>query len=105
MTSDSNFWPRVTSLHRYGIATEVGHGVNGSLPDVVPFMRYGGRPADVSWSAAMITLLHVGWKEYGDLRTYRSMGDANLSGESMALNFDMSAFFSWFLLFVISRPR
>ena len=33
------------------------------------------------------------------------MGDANLSGESMALNFDMSAFFSWFLLFVISRPR
>ena len=23
----------------------------------------------------MITLLHVGWKQYGDLRTYRSMGD------------------------------
>jgi len=33
------------------------------------------------------------------------LGDANLSGESMALNFDMSAFFSWFLLCVLSRPR
>jgi len=26
---------------------------SGSLPDVVPFFRYGGRPADPSWSAAL----------------------------------------------------
>ena len=23
-----------------------------SIPDVVPYVRYGGRPADPSWSAA-----------------------------------------------------
>ena len=31
----------------------------GSLPDTVPFARYGGRPADPSWSAAFPQTLWV----------------------------------------------
>lgn len=30
---------------------------NGSLPDTVPFQRYGKRPADLSWSSAFVAVL------------------------------------------------
>ena len=43
---------------------------DGSLPDVVPFYRYGERPGDPSWTAAFPTLL---WNRYsfdGDLTPY-----------------------------------
>ena len=36
--------------------------VNGTIPDVVPFVRYGNRPADPSWSAAFPQILWVHWK-------------------------------------------
>lgn len=42
-------------------------GADGSLPDVVPHQRYGGRPADLSWSSAFVGSLHAMWKA-GDLR-------------------------------------
>ncbi len=32
--------------------------INGTIPDVVPFYRYGGRPGDPSWSAAFPIILH-----------------------------------------------
>lgn len=38
---------------------------DGSLPDVTPFMRYGNRPADVSWSAAFPQILWVMYTHYG----------------------------------------
>ena len=41
---------------------------DGSLPDVVPFMRYGGRPGDVSWSAALPQNVYVRYKVNGDLQ-------------------------------------
>ena len=47
-----------------GIAAEVGQ--DGSLTDTVPFVRYGSRPGDVSWTAAFINLNHVLWKIMGD---------------------------------------
>ena len=39
---------------------------DGSLPDTVPWVRYGGRPGDVSWSAALVNTLHALWKISGD---------------------------------------
>lgn len=32
--------------------------INGTIPDVVPLYRYGGRPGDLSWSAAFPIILH-----------------------------------------------
>tara|TARA_B110000090_G_scaffold209124_1_gene264726 strand:+ start:379 stop:936 length:558 start_codon:yes stop_codon:yes gene_type:complete len=32
---------------------------DGSLTDTVPFVRYGGRPGDVSWTGAFVNLMHV----------------------------------------------
>lgn len=46
-------------------------GDDGSLPDVVPFQRYGGRPADLSWSAAFLSTLTSLWQEAGDLESAR----------------------------------
>ena len=40
---------------------------DGSLTDVVPYVRFGGRPADVSWSAALIQQIYVLFKEENDL--------------------------------------
>jgi len=40
---------------------------DGSFPDVVPFQRFGGRPADLSWSAAFLSTLTSLWQEAGDL--------------------------------------
>ena len=37
-----------------------------SIPDVVPFVRYGGRPADPSWSAAFPQLVWTQFKYLGD---------------------------------------
>ncbi|CAE7618777.1 unnamed protein product [Symbiodinium natans] len=42
-------------------------GADGSLPDVVPFQRFGGRPADLSWSAAFLENLWSLWQE-GELK-------------------------------------
>ncbi len=41
---------------------------DGSLPDVVPWSRYGGRPADVSWSAAFVQTASTLHREAADLR-------------------------------------
>jgi alpha-L-rhamnosidase len=38
---------------------------DGSLTDVVPLVRYGGRPADPSWSAAFIEVGYQLWKSDG----------------------------------------
>lgn len=37
-------------------------GSDGSLTDVVPNQRYGGRPADLSWNAAFLSNLWSLWK-------------------------------------------
>ena len=42
---------------------------NGSIPDVVPFVHGGGRPADPSWSAALPQIVWVLWKYQNDLHT------------------------------------
>ena len=47
---------------------------DGSLPDVAPFVRFGNRPADVSWSAALPNYLYTMWKAYGDLSIYKQGG-------------------------------
>eukprot|EP00931_Biecheleriopsis_adriatica_P030888 TRINITY_DN18151_c1_g1_i1.p1 TRINITY_DN18151_c1_g1~~TRINITY_DN18151_c1_g1_i1.p1 ORF type:complete len:903 (-),score=173.32 TRINITY_DN18151_c1_g1_i1:107-2815(-) len=47
-------------------------GIDGSLPDVVPFKRFGGRPADLSWSAAFLENLWSIWKSDGDLTVART---------------------------------
>jgi alpha-L-rhamnosidase len=44
---------------------------DGSLPDVVPFQRFGGIPADLSWSAAFLSMLTSLWKEAHDLAPAR----------------------------------
>lgn len=41
--------------------------VNGALPDVVPYQRGGGNPADISWSAVFFELLWNLWKIEGDI--------------------------------------
>ncbi len=40
-------------------------GADGSLPDVVPFVRYGGRPGDISWSAAFPQYVYTLFKAFG----------------------------------------
>ncbi|KAJ9445964.1 Beta-galactosidase 15 [Diplonema papillatum] len=45
------------------IDTEI---INGTLPDVVPFERFGGRPADVSWAIAYFSTIYETWKMYKD---------------------------------------
>eukprot|EP00948_MAST-09A_sp_MAST-9A-sp1_P000314 g314.t1 len=46
-------------------------GDDGSLPDVVPFVRFGGRPADVSWSAVYMNLVQLLWKYEDDIDTVK----------------------------------
>ena len=48
------------------IASEM---MDGTIPDVVPFYRYGGRPADPSWSAAFPEILYRIATHYKDLTT------------------------------------
>ncbi|XP_065198492.1 alpha-L-rhamnosidase-like isoform X1 [Sycon ciliatum] len=45
---------------------EIEQGDDGSIPDVVPFVRYGGRPADPSWSAAYPQIAWCMMHYYGD---------------------------------------
>ena len=42
---------------------------NGTVPDVVPFYRGGGRPGDPAWSSAFPHIVWVMYKYYGDLDT------------------------------------
>lgn len=39
---------------------------DGSLTDTVPWTRFGGRPGDVSWTAAFPNIVHALWKTTGD---------------------------------------
>ena len=48
------------------IASEM---IDGTLPDVVPFYRYGSRPADPSWSAAFPEILYRIATHYKDMIT------------------------------------
>jgi len=40
---------------------------DGSIPDVVPFYRYGSRPGDPAWSSAFPHIVWTLFKYYGDL--------------------------------------
>ena len=60
----NSFHPHFAQL----IADEM---MNGSLPDVTPFYRYGTRPADPSWGSAFPQLLWMLYHYYGDLGTVR----------------------------------
>ena len=51
---------------------------DGSLPDTVPFVRYGGRPADVSWSGAYVNLIYLLWKYENDVEAVRTYFPAML---------------------------
>jgi len=51
-------------------------GDDGSFPDVVPFQRFGSRPADLSWSAAFLSVLTSLWQEVGDLSSARKHWNA-----------------------------
>jgi len=53
------------SSYAHSINDELGS--DGSLPDTVPFVRYGNRPADVSWSAALPQIAWALYKYNGDL--------------------------------------
>jgi alpha-L-rhamnosidase len=44
-------------------------GPKGSIPDVVPFVHGGGRPADPSWSAALVQIVWSLWKYKNDTQT------------------------------------
>ena len=45
---------------------------DGSLPDVVPHVRYGKRPGDASWTAALAQLCWALWRYAGDLAPARA---------------------------------
>lgn len=69
--------------------SQSGTGVSdGSIPDVVPFVRYGGRPGDVSWSAVLPAVVWALFEQYGDLDTASEYFDAlvalqrNVSGSA-----------------------
>merc|ERR1719386_499504 len=42
-------------------------GDDGSLVDVAPFQRFGGRPGDLSWNAAFLSVLHALMQEGDNL--------------------------------------
>ena len=70
LSSDSmalNF--HMEAFHPHYLQLIEDEQVNGSLPDVVPFCRYGNRPADPSWGAAFPQIIWVLYKYYGDLDT------------------------------------
>lgn len=51
-------------------------GSDGSFPDVVPFQRFGNRPADLSWSAAFLSVLTSLWQEAGLLDAAKTHWDS-----------------------------
>lgn len=59
-------------------------GTDGSLPDVVPFVRFGGRPGDVAWSAALPSVAYALWMQYGDLSGYVKDGVGEAISEHLA---------------------
>ena len=48
-------------------------GPDGSLPDVVPRVRFGARPGDMSWTAAFAELVQVVWVLQRDVAWVRAM--------------------------------
>ena len=60
--------------------------INGSLPDVVPYYRYGRRPSDPAWGAAYPQTIWVLYKQYGDLKTAQEQ----FEGLLMYINFMVS---------------
>lgn len=60
----NSFHPQFVQL----IADEL---INGTIPDVVPFYKFGGRPADPSWGAALPQIMWVLYHYYGDLKTVK----------------------------------
>ena len=68
LSSDSmalNF--HTNSFHSHFAQLIADELINGSLPDVVPFYRYGTRPADPTWGAAFPQIIWVLFHYYGDL--------------------------------------
>ena len=47
-------------------ALRAGSDWISTLPDVVPWVRFGRNPGDVAWSAALVNTLLVLWEQYGD---------------------------------------
>ncbi len=56
----------MNSCHFLSFQDEIDPSTDYSIPDTVPFMRYGGRPADPSWSAAFPQIIwsQVCWYFY-----------------------------------------
>ena len=48
----------MVAFHSNFLQLIVSEMINGTIPDVVPFYRYGDRPADPSWSAAFPEILY-----------------------------------------------
>ena len=74
LTSDSmalNF--HTDAFHSHFVQLMADELIDGSLPDVVPFYRYGTRPADPSWGAAFPQVLWVLYHYYGDLSTVKQL--------------------------------
>ena len=65
-----------------GIAGE--QGADGSMTDVVPYVRFGNRPGDVSWTAAFPNLVHAAWKIAGDAGPAKMY----LSGKQLQMQVD-----------------
>eukprot|EP00051_Salpingoeca_urceolata_P031279 m.11050 g.11050 ORF g.11050 m.11050 type:complete len:1055 (-) comp3918_c0_seq1:182-3346(-) len=57
----------VTAFQNNYVQNMVVEMIGGSLPDTVPFSRYGNRPADPSWSAAFPQNLYVQYSLAGNL--------------------------------------
>ena len=57
------------AFHPHYLQLIADEQINGSLPDVVPYYRYGSRPSDPSWGAAFPQIIWVLYKYYGDLDT------------------------------------
>lgn len=49
---------------------------SGALPDVVPYQRFGGRPADLSWNSAFLETLRGIWKTDKNLAPARNHWEA-----------------------------
>ena len=49
-----------------GVVAIVQNATTGQLTDTVPWSRYGGSPADPSWSAAFPQTTYVRWAIDGD---------------------------------------
>lgn len=62
--------------HFLDLMTQAQDPSSHALPDVVPFMRYGGLPADPSWSAAMPQNMWVRYKIGGTLQPAQQYWDA-----------------------------